>query len=59
MLLLLRHKKLWTIALCFLTGFILMLGDVTVAFAEQTPSTPANSTRKSTKRLNCSSMKNP
>jgi len=36
MLLLLRHKKLWTIALCFLTGFILMLGDVTVAFAEQT-----------------------
>ena len=36
MLLLLRHKKLWTIALCFLTGFILMLGDVTVVSAEQT-----------------------
>jgi len=36
MLLLLRHKKFWTIALCFLTGFILVLGDVTVTFAEQT-----------------------
>ena len=36
MLLLLRHKKFWTIAFCFLTGFILMLGVVTVAFAEQT-----------------------
>ena len=36
MLLLLRHKKFWTIALCFLTGFILMLGDVTVVSAEQT-----------------------
>jgi hypothetical protein len=30
------HKKFWTIALCFLTGFILMLGDGAVAFAEQT-----------------------
>ncbi|MGW8303748.1 MAG: hypothetical protein ACWGNO_16840, partial [Desulfobacterales bacterium] len=36
MLVLLRHKKFWTIALCFLTGFILVLGDVTVTFAEQT-----------------------
>jgi hypothetical protein len=36
MLLLLGHKKLWTIALCFLTGFILILGDVTVVSAEQT-----------------------
>ena len=30
------HKKFWTIAFCFLTGFILMLGDVSAAFAEQT-----------------------
>jgi hypothetical protein len=36
MRLLLRHKKLWTIALCFLTGSFLMLGDVTLAFADQT-----------------------
>jgi len=36
MLLLLRHKKFWTLALCFLTGFILVLGDVSVTFAEQT-----------------------
>ena len=36
MLLLLRHKKFWTIALCFLTGFILILADVSIAFAEQT-----------------------
>jgi hypothetical protein len=31
-----RHKKFRTIALCFLTGFILMLGGVSAAAAEQT-----------------------
>jgi len=36
MRLLLRHKKFWTISLCFLMGFILMLGDVPAAIAEQT-----------------------
>jgi len=36
MRLLLRHKKFWTISLCFLMAFILMLGDVPAAFAEQT-----------------------
>ena len=36
MLLLLRHKKIWAIALCLLTGFFLILADVSIAFAEQT-----------------------
>ena len=31
-----RPKKFWTIVLCILTAFSLVLGDVTVAFAEQT-----------------------
>ena len=31
-----RHKKLFTICICFLTGFILLLGDAADAFAEQT-----------------------
>jgi hypothetical protein len=31
-----RHKKSWTIALCILTGFILMLAGESAAIAEQT-----------------------
>ena len=31
-----RHKKFWAIALCLLAGFILILADVSIAFAEQT-----------------------
>ena len=34
--LLLQHKKIWTIALCFLTSLIFVLGDVSAAAAEQT-----------------------
>ena len=33
---LVRHKKSWIISLCFFMGFILLMGDVPVAFAEQT-----------------------
>ena len=35
MRLLARHKKIFTICLCFLAGFILLLGDAADAFAEQ------------------------
>ena len=35
MRLLARHKKFFTICLCFLAGFILLLGDAADAFAEQ------------------------
>jgi hypothetical protein len=31
-----RHKKFWTIAFCFLTGLILVLGDGSAAIAGQT-----------------------
>ena len=31
-----RHKKSWIICLSFLMGFIMLLGDVPAAFAEQT-----------------------
>jgi hypothetical protein len=31
-----RYKKLWAIIFCLLVGFILMLGDVSAAAAEQT-----------------------
>ena len=34
--LLLQPKKIWTIALCFLTSLIFVLGDVSAAAAEQT-----------------------
>jgi CHASE1-domain containing sensor protein len=34
--LLARHQKFWAIALCFLAGLILILTDVSIAFAEQT-----------------------
>ena len=37
MLLLDWRKKFWTIALCILTGLILVLGDGSAAEAEQTP----------------------
>ena len=31
-----RHKKIWIISICLLTGLILLLGDEPAAFAEQT-----------------------
>jgi hypothetical protein len=31
-----RHKKIWSLAVCFLTSLVLVLGDVSATVAEQT-----------------------